>query len=140
MRRIVVISIAVLAMLAVAMMVNVWHAARDPVTHTPGPLESGRIQLRAQFEDAKKTEEMAEQQAWNSPAQLRTLMQGHEQRIDKLKDNKEAAEIVAYDRDAVDRLEKRIAQIAEQEAAKAEAAKQAAQEAAKQAPREASQP
>jgi hypothetical protein len=63
-------------------------------------------------------------------------MQGHEQRIEKLKGNTAAGEIVAYDREAIDRLEKRIAQIAEQEAAKAEAA----QEAAKQAAREAQQP
>ena len=65
-------------------------------------------------------------------ADQRGLIQGHQQRIDRLKDNQEAAEIVAYDRDAVDRLEKRIAQIAEEEAAKAEAA-EAAAKAAKQA-------
>ena len=116
-----------LALLGVAMMVSVWHASQEPVTRMPGPLETGRTQLHEKLAEAKKTEGQAEQQAWNSPTQLRALIQGHEQRIEKLKDNKEAADIVAYDRDAVDRLEKRIAQIAEQQAAKAEAAK-AAQE------------
>jgi hypothetical protein len=58
----------------------------------------------------------------------------------KLKDNAAAAEIIAYDREAIDRLEKRIAQIAEEEAAKAEAAQEAAKQAAKQAAREAQQP
>ncbi len=129
MRRIIVISIAVVALLAIAMMVSVWHASQEPVTRTPGPLDMGRAQLHDKLAEAKKTEGQAEQQAWNSPAQLRALMEGHQQRIEKLKDNKEAADIVAYDRDAVDRLEKRIAQIAAEQAAKAEAAK-AAQESA----------
>ncbi len=127
MRRIIVISTAVVALLAIAMMVSVWHASQEPVTRTPGAIETGRAQLHEKLAEAKKTEGQAEQQAWNSPAQLRALIEGHHQRIEKLKDNKEAADIVAYDRDAVDRLEKRIAQIAEEQAAKAEAAK-AAQE------------
>jgi flagellar basal body-associated protein FliL len=129
MRKIVAISIGVVVLLAGAMFYNVWHAAQDPVTRTPGPLETWRAQLHGQFEAAKKTEEKAEQQAWNSPEQLRAMIQGHEQRIERLKDNKEAAEIVAYDHEAVDRLEKRLAQIAEEEAAKAEAAEQAGKEA-----------
>ena len=115
-----------MVLLAFALMYNVWRESREPVTGTPGPLETGRAQLHAQLVEAKKTEGDAEREAWNSPARLRGLIQGHQQRIDRLKDNREAAEIVAYDRDAVDRLEKRIAQIAEEEAAKAEAAKEAA--------------
>ena len=129
MKRIAVISLGVLLLLAVAMIVNVWHGARDPLTHTPGPLETGRAQLHAQLEAAKTTESQAEQRSWNSPAELRVLIQGHQQRIEELKDNKEAAEILSYDRDAVDRLEKRVAQIAEEQAAKAEAAERAAKEA-----------
>jgi hypothetical protein len=127
MKRVLLIGFGVLALLMVAMMVSVYHATQEPVTKTPGPLEAGRAQLHEKLAEAKKTEGQAEQQAWNSPAQLRALMEGHQQRIEKLKDNKEAADIVAYDRDAVDRLEKRIAQIAEEQAAKAQAAKQAAQ-------------
>ena len=125
MRRILAIAFGVLALLVVAMMVSVWHATQEPVTRTPGPLETGRAQLQGKLDEAKQTEGQAEKQAWNSPAQLRALIEGHEQRIEKLKDNKEAGEILAYDRDAVDRLEKRIAQIAEEQAAKAEAVKAA---------------
>ena len=143
MKRAVLIFVGALVLLAAGLMYSVWRESQAPVTHTPGPLEIGRSQLHAQLEEAKKTEAAAEKQDWNSPEQLRGLIQGHEQRIERLKDNKEAAEIVAYDRDAVDRLEKRISQIAEEEAAKAEAAKEAAREAAqaaKQAAQQAQQP
>lgn len=133
MKRIVAITCGVLLLSAVAMMYSVWRASQEPVTHTPGALETGRAQLHAQLEQAKKTEAQAEQQSWNSPNQLRGLIEGHQLRIDKLKDNKEAAEIVAYDRDTIDRLGKRIAQIAEEEAAKAEAEKEAAKQAAEEA-------
>ena len=136
MKRIVAITCGTLVLLAVGMVYSVWRASQEPVTHTPGPLETGRIQLHAQLEDAKKTETVAEKQDWDSPDRLRALIQGHEQRIEKLKDNKEAAEIVAYDRDAADRLEKRIAQIAEEESARTEAAKEAAQQSAQQAGKE----
>jgi len=125
--------------LATAMVYGVWRASQEPVTHTPGPLETARVHLHAQLEEAKNTEAAAEKQHWDSPDGLRALIQGHEQRIDRLKNNKEAAEVVAYDRDAIDRLEKRIAQIAEEEAAKAEAQKEAAQEAATQAAQQAQQ-
>ena len=133
MRRIVAIASGVLALLVIAMMVSVWHASQEPVTHTPGPLETGRAQLHGKLDEAKKTEGQAEKEAWNSPTQLRALIDGHQQRIEKLKDNKEAGEILAYDRDAIDRLGKRMADLAEQEAARAEAAKEAAQQAAKPA-------
>lgn len=125
MRRVFLIGIGVVALLAFALMYSVWRETREPVAGTPGPLESGRAQLRGQLEEAKKTEGDAERQAWDSPSRLRVLIQGHQERIDRLKDNPEAAGIVTYDRDAVDRLEKRIAQIAEEEAAKAAAAKEA---------------
>ena len=121
MKRIVAIVLGVLVLLAAAMMWSVWRASQEPVAHTPGPLETGRTKLRAQFEDAKRIEAQTEQQDWNSPANLRALIQGHEQRIAKLKDNSQAAEIVAYDREAINRLEKRITELAEQQAAKAEA-------------------
>jgi len=136
MKKIVAITCGTLVLLAVGMIYSVWRASQEPVTQTPGPLETGRMQLHAQLGEAKKSEAAAEKQDWDSPDRLRALIQGHEQRIEKLKDNKEAAEIVAYDRDAVDRLEKRIAQIAEEEAARAEAAREAAQESAQQAGKE----
>ena len=139
MKRAVFIIFGTLVLLAVAMMYSVWRESQEPVTRTPGPLETGRAQLQAQLEEAKKTEAAAEKQNWDSPEHLRALIQGHEQRIEKLKDNKQAAEIVVYDRDAVDRLENRISQIAEEQAAKAEAAKEAAEQAAKQAAQRAQQ-
>jgi hypothetical protein len=121
MKRMVAIGLGVLVLLAAAMMYNVWRASQEPVAHTPGPLETGRTQLHAQLEEAKKVEAQAERQDWDSPRDLRALVQGHEQRIEKLKDNTQAAEIVAYDRDAISRLEKRITELAEQQAAKAAA-------------------
>ena len=125
MKRIVAIVIGFVVLFVIAMMTSVYRASQQPVTHTPGPLETGRTQLRTQLEQARNTEAQDEKQDWDSPLALHALVQAHEQRIEKLKDNKEAGEIVAYDRDAIDRLQKRIAQIAEQEAAKAEAAKEA---------------
>jgi len=133
MKRIVAISIAAVVLFAVAMLVSVWRETQAPVTHTPDALETGRAQLHTQLEDAKKSEAAAEQQHWNSPEQLRALIQGHEQRIAKLKDNQEAAEIVAYDHDSIERFQKRIAQIADEEAARAEAAQEAAKRAAQEA-------
>ena len=120
MKRIVAIVLGILVLLAAAMMLSVWRASQEEVAHTPGPLEIGRTELRAQLEEAKKVEAQAEQQDWDSPADLRALIQGHQQRIEKLKGNSQAADIVAYDRDAVTRLEKRITELAEQQAAKAE--------------------
>jgi hypothetical protein len=140
MKRIVAITCGTLVLLAVGLMVSVWRASQEPVMPTPGPVETGRTQLHAQLDEARKTEAAAEKQDWDSSDKLRAMLQGHEQRIEKLKDNKEAAEIVAYDHDAVDRLEKRLAQIAEVEAAKAEAAKEAAKEQARRAALESQQP
>ena len=128
MKRIVWIAIGLVAFLSAVMMYNVWRESQEPVTHTPSPLETGRAQLHAQLEEAKKIESQAEQHDWNSATRLRALMQGHEQRIEKLKGNTAAGEIVAYDREAIDRLEKRIAELAAQEEARQEAAKQAAQQ------------
>ena len=100
-------------------MYGVWRESQESVSSPPGPLETGRAQLHGQLDDAKKIETQVEQQAWNSSADLRRLIQGHEQRIEKLKDNPEAKEILAYDHDAVDRLQNRIAELAEQQAARA---------------------
>ncbi len=130
------VGLGAVVVLAAGLVSSVWHASHDPVTHTPGPLETGRAQLHAQLEQAKSTEGAVEKQAWDSPEKLRVLIQGHERRIEALKDNKEAAEILAYDRDAIDRLQARITQLAEQEAARALAAQEAAKQAALEAQRE----
>ena len=119
MKRIFAIAVGLLALFVAAMTYGVWRESQEPVSSPPGPLEVGRAQLHAQLEDARKLETEVEKRGWNSPADLRRLIQGHQQRIEKLKDNTEAKEILAYDRDAVDRLQKRIAELAEQQAAKA---------------------
>jgi hypothetical protein len=119
MKRIFAIVLGLLVLFAAAMTYGVWRESQEPVSSPPGPLEMGRAQLHAQLEDARKLEVEVEKQDWNSPADLRRLIQGHEQRIEKLKDNSEAKEILAYDRDAVDRLQKRISALAEQQAARA---------------------
>lgn len=119
MKRILAIVFGLLALFAGAMMYGVWRESLEPVSSPPGPLEIGRAQLHAQLEDARKLETQVEKQGWNSSLDLRRMIQGHEQRIEKLKDNPEAKEILAHDRDAVDRLQKRIAELAEQQAARA---------------------
>jgi DNA repair exonuclease SbcCD ATPase subunit len=134
MKRILSISFGIVVVLAFAMLYTVWKASQEPVTHTPSAVETGRAQLHAQLEQAKKVEGQAEKQNWNAPAPLRAMVDGHKQRIEKLKDNKETAEILAYDRDAIERLEKRIVAIAQEEAAQAAAQKEAARQAAAAAP------
>jgi hypothetical protein len=131
MKKIFAIVLGLLALFAGAMMYGVWRESLEPVTSPPGPLETGRAQLHAQLDDARKVETQLEKQGWNSSTELRQMIQGHEQRIEKLKDNPEAKEILAYDRGAVDRLQKRIADLAEQQAA---AAKEAEQERKKSQP------
>ncbi len=133
MKRIFAIVLGLLALFAATMMYGVWRESQEPVSSPPGPLEMGRAQLHAQLEDAQKVEVQAENQDWNSPADLRRLILGHEQRIEKLKDNPEAKEILAYDRDAVDRLQIRIAALAEEQAAK-EAANESEQQSRKSQP------
>jgi hypothetical protein len=108
-----------MALLASTMIYNVWRGSQEPVTRTPGPLETGRAQLRRQLDDAQKTEALVEKQNWDSAVALRRLIDGHQQRIDKLKGNTQAGEILAYDQQSIERLEKRIADLAAQEAARA---------------------
>jgi len=117
--RIVAIAFGILAVLAAAMSYNIWHASKDPVIRTPGAFEAGRAQLHQQLEEAKKTEGEVEKEAWDSSPALRGLIKGHEQRIEKLTGNSEAAEILAYDQGSIERLEKRIAELAAQQAARA---------------------
>ena len=95
---------------------------------------AARSSTHAQLEQAKKIESQAEKQNWNAPASLHAMIDGHKQRFEKLKDNKEAAEIVAYDRDSIERLDKRLVEIAQEEAAKAAAQKEAARQAAAEMP------
>lgn len=119
MKRLVAVAVGVMALLASTMIYNVWRGSQEPVTRTPGPLETGRAQLRRQLDDAQKTEALVEKQNWDSAVALRRLIDGHQQRIDKLKGNTQAGEILAYDQQSIERLEKRIADLAAQEAARA---------------------
>src|ERR1700756_115672 len=97
-----------LVLLAAVISYNVWRAFSEPVVTTPGAYEVGRQQLHTQLEAAKKREAQFEQQDWNNMTLLHNLILAHQQRIDKLTGNNEAAEIIAYDRDAMIRLQKRI--------------------------------
>jgi hypothetical protein len=97
-----------LVLLAAVITFNVWRALSEPVVATPGPYEVGRQHLHDQLEAAKRREAQFEQRDWNSITLLHNLIVAHQQRIDQLTGNKEAAEIVAYDHDAMTRLQKRI--------------------------------
>ena len=113
------IALGVLILLVAAISLNVWNASQEPVTSTPGQFEIGKQKLRAQLEEARRLEADGEKRAWNSEPQLRALIKGHQRRIEKLDGNTQAAEILAYDRESITRLEKRIADLAEQQASKA---------------------
>lgn len=115
------IALVLLIALAAVISYNVWRADQNPVTSTPGLLEVGRQHLHAQLEQARQQEAQVEKQAWNSPAQLRFLIQAHQHRMDQLNGNSQAGEILSYDRDCIARLEKRIADLAAQQAAQAQA-------------------
>lgn len=115
--RIVAIALGVLALLVAAMSYMVWREAVEPVASAPSPLDAGRIQIHTQFEAARKVEAEAEERDWGSASALRGFVKGHQQRIQELTGNPEAAEILAYDRDAVNRLNQRINDLAAQEAA-----------------------
>jgi hypothetical protein len=119
MKRVFAIALGILALLASAMIYNVWRASQEPVTRTPGPLETGRVKLHQQLDEARSTEAQVEKQEWDSAAALRGLIKAHEQRLEKLKGNTQAAEILAYDQESIERLEKRVAELAAQQAAKA---------------------
>lgn len=111
MNKLVIGSLAVLALLVAVVAINVWRAIHEPVMSTPGPYQLGRQQLQSQLEAAKKREAQFEQQDWDSIPALHTLIAAHQQRIDKLTGNAEAAEILAYDNDSITRLKARIAEL-----------------------------
>lgn len=113
------IAVVLLAALAFFISYNVWRADQEPVVSSPGPLELGRQHLHQQLLQAQQQEAQVEKQAWNSPAQLRFLLQAHQQRLAKLTGNSQAGEIVAYDQASIARLQKRIDDLAAQAAAQA---------------------
>lgn len=109
--KIFAITLGLLALVAAAVGFNVWRALAEPLVATPGPYELGRQQLHAQLETAKKREAQFEQQDWEYVSLLHSLVNSHQERLDKLKDNAQAAEIVAYDRESITRIEGRIAEL-----------------------------
>lgn len=113
---------ALLLVLVITVSYGVWRATATPIARTPSALETGRQQLHLQLEQSRKREAEIEKQDWNSVTLLHELVSAHQERIEKLKDNKQADEILAYDRDSVTRLEKRIEELGIQQAAAAEQA------------------
>jgi len=132
MKRLVFIVLGALAVTPFGIMFyNAWRGETEPVVKTPGVVEQGRMDLHAKLLQAEQREAEIEKVYWNSPAQLQVLVKSHEQRIDQLKGNDAGAEIVTHDKDAIERLEKRIADIeAAREAEAKEKAEQAKAEAA----------
>jgi hypothetical protein len=109
--KILAIAVGLLAILAAILGYNVWRAENDPVTTIPGPLQTAQAQLDSQLHEAESREPEIEKQYWDSPKQLRILINSHQQRIQQLTGNTQAGAILAHDREAVARLEKRIAEL-----------------------------
>ncbi|HEY3705921.1 MAG TPA: hypothetical protein VGL22_12715 [Terracidiphilus sp.] len=107
---------------------NVWYAVYEPVTPTPSLVELGRQQLHNQLQQSVSRETEIEKQDWDSVTLLRSLIEAHQHRIDQLKDNSQAGEILAHDRVAIARIEKRIADLKAQQAQQAQQADSSAVE------------
>src|ERR1700738_2184569 len=103
--------LGILVLLAAVIGYNVWRAVAEPVVATPGPYGVGRQQLHAQLESAKQREAQFEKEDWDSITLLRGIIAAHQQRIDKLTGNGQAAEILAYDHDSITRIQNRIAEL-----------------------------
>jgi hypothetical protein len=112
-----VLALAALILLIGFISWNVWHAVYEPVTTPPSLVDLGRQQLHNQLEQSKSREAEIEKQDWDSITLLRGLIDAHQHRIDQLKDNSQAGEILTHDRDAIARLQKRIADLQAQQAA-----------------------
>jgi hypothetical protein len=125
----IVVCVVVLA-LAGVVFYNVWRGSTDQVAQTPGIVEQGRMDLHTKLVQAEQREAEIEKTYWNSPEQLRVLIDSHKKRMEELNGNSAGAEIVAHDQNAIARLEKRIADIeAEREAETKALAEQAKAEA-----------
>jgi TolA-binding protein len=106
-----IIGLAILAALIIFVAYNVWRANEEPVTTPPSLVEIGRQQLHAQLQKSEAREAEIEKQDWDSIPLLRQLIAAHQHRIEQLSGNTQAGEIVAHDKDAIARLEKRIADL-----------------------------
>lgn len=129
MKRTLVIGLGVLALLAGVLAYNVWRAETETIVRQPDVVEQGHTALHTLLVEAEQREAAIEKVYWNAPDKLAVLIHSHEQRIEKLSGNPAGGEIVAHDKDAIARLQKRIADLDAQRqaeaAAQAEQAKQA---------------
>jgi|SRR6185437_1710510 len=105
------IGIAVFAALILFVIYNVWRANEEPVTSPPTLVELGAQQLHNQLQQAQAREAAIEKQDWDSIPLLRGLIQSHQQRIEQLSGNNQAGEIIAHDKEAIARLERRISDL-----------------------------
>jgi hypothetical protein len=122
MKQIVFIFLVMLSAVLVGVaFYNVWRGETDPLVTTPGPVEQGRMDLHAKLVQAEQREAGIEKTYWHSPEKLRVLIKSHRQRVDELNGNNAGAEIVAHDKDAIARLEKRVADLEVAQEAEAEA-------------------
>jgi hypothetical protein len=106
--KLLLLALGIFALLAAVIAFNVWRSLSEPLLTTPSQYELGRQHLHDQLEAAKKREAQFEQRDWNSITLLHNLILAHQQRIEKLAGNKEAAEILTYDHDAMVRIQARI--------------------------------
>jgi len=110
---------AVFIVVIIAIGFNLSRASLEPLAAAPDPLQVGREKLHGQLLQSEQREAEIEKQDWNSIALLRELISAHQTRIEKMSGNTEAGEIVAHDREAIARLEKRIQELAAAEQEKA---------------------
>jgi hypothetical protein len=122
MKKVVVSALCLLAVVLVGIVAyNVWRGETAPVAKTPDAVEQGRANLHNQLAQVEQREAQIEKMDWDSPEKLRVLIQSHQKRIDQLNGNSAGGEIVAHDKEAIARLEKRIADIATEKEAEAKA-------------------
>ncbi|HTA80479.1 MAG TPA: hypothetical protein VK720_13095 [Terracidiphilus sp.] len=122
MKKVVVSALCLLAVVLVGIVAyNVWRGETAPVAKTPDAVEQGRANLHNQLAQVEQREAQIEKMDWDSPEKLRVLIQSHQKRIDQLNGNSAGGEIVAHDKEAIARLEKRIADIAAEKEAEAKA-------------------
>ncbi len=122
MKRVMAIALGVVVALACVLAYSVWRGETEVLAPIPGRVELERRALHAQLEQAVQREAEIEKGFWNQPEKLQVLIDSHQQRIAKLQGNPAGDEIVAHDKDAIARLQNRIAAIAAARQAAAEAA------------------
>lgn len=106
------IALGALVTIVIVFMFNVLHATQQPVSVAPDPVVVGQQKLHAELVASEQREAEIEQQDWKSIPRLNQLIAAHQERMSKLAGNSQAGEIVAHDRDAIARLEKRIHDLA----------------------------